>query len=138
MKLFQLLLQRDELLRRAWLANAAYAYHRLAGYAAHIARVRLQGEVNLLAADPAADRPGPLLLAREGSQSVIEEHFLDEDIIELADILCYLSGDRRATEFTFRLEELGNMFLPGLRRELEKAGVDLDQEEASRSLKTEN
>jgi len=136
MKYFQLLQQRDGLLRQALLANVAYAHHRLGAYAGRIARARLHGEVILQMADPAAERPWPLLIAQEGSQSVIEEHFLDEDVIEMADILAYLSDDGRDTEFTFRLEDLGARYLPGLRRELEKAGIDPGRDEASHSPST--
>lgn len=126
MNFHQLLQQRDALLRQARLANIAFAYRRLRDFAGRIDRARLQGEVTLRPGDPAADLPWPELIAEEGSQSVIEEHFLDEDISELADILAFLGGNDKPAEYTFRLEELGSRFLPGLRRELERAGVALE------------
>lgn len=126
MNFHQLLQQRDALLRQARLANTAFAYRRLCDYAGRIDRARLHGEVTLRPADPSEDPPWPELIAEEGSQSVIEEHFLDEDIIELADILAFLGGNGQPAEYTFRIEELGSRFLPGLRRELERAGVALE------------
>ena len=131
MKFFHLLHQRDALLRHARLANLAFAYHRLGDFTARITRAQLRGEVALTLADPSADRPWPVLLAHEGNQSVIEEHFMDEDIAELGDILAFLHEGDAATEFTFRLEALERRFLPGLRRELAQAGVALDHEAPS-------
>jgi hypothetical protein len=123
MNFHQLLQQRDALLRQARLANTAYAYRRLGDFVRRIARAQLHGPVRLDPGDPAAERPWPSLTTLEGSQPVLEEHFLDEDIIELADILGFLGRDVSAG-VTFRLEELGGRFLPGLRRELEQAGIN--------------
>lgn len=119
-----LIRQRDQLVRQAWLANLSFAHHRLGDFGARIARAHLHGEVVLSVADPSTDHPWPALEAREGSQAVIEEHFLDRDIAELADILVFLSEDHGVTEFTFRLEDLETRFLPPVRRALEEAGVD--------------
>lgn len=131
MKFHQLLHQRNVLLRQARLANLAFAYDRLSDFGARIARARLRGEVTLRLADPAAARLWPVLIAHEGSQAVLDEHFLDEDVVELADILAFLSEDGPTTAFTFRLEELEGRFRPDLRRELEKAGVALENEAPS-------
>jgi hypothetical protein len=131
MNLHQILQQRAALLRSARLANVAFAYDRLGLFGARITRARLHGEVCLHRADPDADRPWPVLLAREGSQSVIEEHFTDEDIVELADLLAFLHDEEVPTAFTFRLEELAGRFRPGLRHELETAGVALGPEAPS-------
>jgi hypothetical protein len=122
----QLLQQRDALLRQVRLANTAYAYRRLGDFAGRIARARLHGAVTLRPGDPLENLPWPELVAEEGSQSVIAEHFLDEEIIELADLLAFVSGHDQPAGCTFRLEELGRRFLPGLRRELEQAGVALE------------
>lgn len=119
-----LLRQRTALLRQARLANIAFAHERLRILAARIARARLSGEVSLRPADPSADLPWPELIATEGSQAVIEEYFLDDDIFELTDILAFLNGDATPAAHTFRLEELETRFLPALRRELARAGVD--------------
>jgi len=123
MNFHQLLHQRDALLRQARLANTAYAYGRLGEFAGRISRAQLHGAVRLDSGDPAGERPWPGLTALDGSQAVLEEHFLDEDILELADILCFL-GLEVGAGFTFRLEDLGGRFLPALRRELEQAGIN--------------
>lgn len=127
MNYHQLLHQRTALLQQARLANLAFAWQRLDAWAQRIARARLRGTVTLQLADPAGDRAWPLLLARTGSQAVLEEHFTDEDVVELADILAFLAEDPRATEFTFPLEELGARFMPAIRRELAQAGVVVHQ-----------
>lgn len=123
MNFHQLLHQRDALLRQARLANTAYAYRRLGEFAGRMTRAQLHGAVRLDPGDPAGERPWPGLTALDGSQAVLEEHFLDEDILELADILGFLGQDT-GSGVTFRLEELEGRFLPGLRRELVLAGVN--------------
>lgn len=125
MNLPQLLRHRDALLRQARLANTAYAYVRLDAFAARIARARLRGPVALRPGDPAGGQPWPGLVALEGSQSVLEEHFLDEEIVELTDILAFLGEDVRAEGLTLRWEALAARFLPRLRQELEAAGITL-------------
>jgi hypothetical protein len=127
MNFHQLILQRAALLQQARLANLAFAWQRLDDWAQRIARARLRGEVTLQLADPAGDRPWPYLLARTGSQAVIEEHFTDEDIVELADVLAFLAEDPRAAAFTFPLEEMGARFMPVIQRELAQAGVIVHQ-----------
>jgi hypothetical protein len=126
MKFRQLLLQRDVLLRQARLANLAFAYQRVSEFTRRIERARLRGAVTFHPGDPSAADPWPRLVADEGAQSVIEEHFLDEDIVELGDILAFLCEDGDA-EMTFRLEELGDRLLPRLREELAAGGVAPDR-----------
>lgn len=126
MKFFQLLRQRDALLRQARLANLVFAYHRLSAFAERIARAQLCGKIHLQAADSTEGRPWPVLETYHCSQAVLEEHFLDEDILELTDILTFLSEEGRATEFVFQLEELENQFMTPLRRKLEDEGISLD------------
>jgi hypothetical protein len=65
-----------------------------------------------------------MLTALEGSQAVIEEHFTDEDIVDLAELLAYATDSEEVDE-TFRLEQLGVRYLTPLRRELEQSGVVL-------------
>lgn len=125
MKLSQLLRQREALLWQSRLANLAFAYGQLAGLAARIAAARLRGPVRLQSADPAAERYCPELTALAGSQAVIEEHFTDENVLDLADLLGFLTG-RDDVNTTFRLEDLTAEFLTPLRRKLERAGVDFD------------
>lgn len=128
MNYHHLLLQRDALLRQARLANTAFAHERLGILGARIARARLHGLVGLRPGDPEGEQPWPALTALEGSQAVLEEHFLDEEIVELTDILGFLGEDIPADGFRFRLEELAGRFMPQLRRELEAAGIALASE----------
>lgn len=127
MKLSQLLLQREALLRQSRLANLAHAYWQLGRLMTRISGARLRGKVCLQPADPGVERYWPVLTAREGSQSVIEEHFTDENIGELADLVfCLTGGDGADT--TFRLEDMAAKFLTPLQYKLEQAGVELEQE----------
>jgi hypothetical protein len=119
----QLLQQRDVLLQQARLANLAFAYDRLGTFAARISRAGLEGAVALHSGNPDAEHPWPGLFALEGSQSVIEEHFLDEEMVELTDILGFLGEEIPPEGYQFRLEDLAARFLPQLRRELEAAGI---------------
>lgn len=121
----QLLQQRDALLRQARLANVAFAYHRLGEFADRLARAGIRGALTVQLADPSSDRFWPVLTATAANQSVIDEHFLDEDVVELADVLAFLSPESDAVEFAFSVEQLTGKFLPLLRRELERAGVAL-------------
>lgn len=120
-----LLTQRAALLRQVRLANLAFAYQTLEKFAGRIARARLTGAVTLASPDPGEQRYWASLTALEGSQSVIEEHFADEDVLELSDLMGFLGG-RDTLEVTFRLEELAERFLAPLRDELAREGVVLD------------
>ena len=123
MKLSQLLFQREAMLRQARLANLAFAYWHLGRLVARIAGAGLRGTVCLQPADPATERYWPVLTALAGSQSVIEEHFTDEDIEGLADLVAFLTGEEDAEE-TFRLEDMAAKFLQPLRHKLERAGIE--------------
>ncbi len=131
MKISQLLHQREALLRQSRLANLAYAYSQLASLVTRIAGARLHGKVCLQPADPGTEQYCPLLTALEGSQAVIEEHFTDENISELADLIFFLSGGEDA-DATFRLEDMAARFLTPLQRKLEQAGVEFEQPEVLR------
>jgi nucleotide-binding universal stress UspA family protein len=124
-KLSTLLAHRQALLRQARLANLAFAYHTLGAFAERIGRARLTGRVTLRHAAPDAERYWASLTALDGSQSVIEEHFSDEDLMDLADVVAFATAND-ALDITFRLEELGDHFLAPLRAELERAGVSID------------
>ena len=125
-KLSTLLHQRDALLQQARLANLAYAYQTLGDVAARIARAQLGGRVALAHAAPADERYCPTLTALEGSQSVIEEHFTEEDILELADTLAFVTGHTTG-EVRFSLEDFGDQLVAPLRAELIRAGVRVDE-----------
>lgn len=126
MKLSTLLHQREALLRQAHLANLAFAHERLGDFAARIARGRLRGPVSLKRADDDAGRPWPTLTALLGHQSVIEEHFSDEDIIDLADVVGY-ALEAPETEIVFELAELQARFQEPVRLALQEAGVQIDE-----------
>jgi len=123
MNFHQLIQQRGHLQRQARLANVAFAYDRLARLAHRITRAQLHGPVILRASDPDGGRPWPMLIAQLGSQAVIEEHFTDEDIVDLADLLGFVGAEFVAGELAFPLEEVGERYLPPLERELARAGV---------------
>jgi len=129
MKLQHLLQQRSALLQQTRLANVAYVYAELGKFAERIARGRLRGLVTLYLADPAAQRAWPCLVAEEGSQSVIDEHFLDKDILDLAEFLLFTGEDETRGTLCFRLEEFDQRFRPALLRELQAAGVELTGEQ---------
>ncbi len=130
MKLDHLLRHRSALLRQTRLANLAFAFAELSRFAERIARGNLRGEVTLEAADHATGRDWPTLVAEDGSQAVIEEHFLDQDILDLADLLAFTSGNPAHDTFTFRLEEFDRRFRDPVREELAAAGVELPGEPA--------
>jgi hypothetical protein len=125
MKLHHLLQQRSSLLRQTRLANVAFVFGELGKFAERIARGQLHGRVTLSLADPDDERAWPTLVAEEGSQAVLDEHFLDRDILDLADLLRFTAGHESPATFTFRLEEFAHRFQPALQRELEVAGVEL-------------
>lgn len=125
MQLSHLLHQRPALLRQVRLANLAFAYAKLAGFADRIARARLHGECRLEPVAPEAERYLTTLTALEGSQSVIEEHFTDEDLTDFADAIVLATGEP-PHEINFRLEHVPDLFLAPLRQQLEQAGVALD------------
>lgn len=127
MKLSTLLAQRSEQLRLAHLANLAFAFSKLDEFAGRIARAQIRGDVCLQSADPAAGRYEAVLTALEGSQSVIEEHFTDNDITLLADALAFTTGETDV-ERTFRIEQLAGEYLEPLRQELARSGVFPDRD----------
>jgi hypothetical protein len=125
-KLSTLLAQRQALLRQARLANLAFAYTTLNAFQRRVARAQLSGRVTLRPAAPQADRYWPTLTALDGSQSVIEEHFADEDLTDLADVIGFVTGND-AMDITFSLDELDAIFLTPLRLELEQEGISIDR-----------
>lgn len=125
MKLSLLLAQREALLLQARLANLAFAYAKLSETAVRISRAGLRGSVTLRQPTPKAEASWVPLLALEGNQSVIEEHFTDEDLTDLADAVAFIRGES-PLDVTFRIEELAERFVAPLRHLLEQAGVTFD------------
>lgn len=129
MNISQLLEQRETLLRQARLANLAFAWVRLSRLARRIERAGLRGRVTLRPPDPDEGRPWPTLAACDGSQAVIEEHFLDEDVLELEEVLTFLRGEGIELPSTFALDEFPRRHLGDLRQTLAGAGVALPEVE---------
>ena len=125
-KLSTLLSRRPTLLREARLANLAFAYATLQKFAARIHRAGLAGRVTLKHAAPQSERYWASLTAMDGNQSVIEEHFTDEDLMEMADVVSFVTGNE-ALDLTFAIDELGEIFLQPVRLELESEGVTIDR-----------
>ena len=127
MKLSLLLARRQTLLHQLRLANVAFAHAKLSEFARRIARARLHGEIRVQQPAPAAERYWAAVTALAGHQSVIEEHFTDEDLTDLADALAFILGTTDL-DVTFPVEQLDERFLAPLRRQLEQGGVFLDGE----------
>lgn len=125
MKLSTLLVQRPELLRQARLANLAFAYQMLSDFTARVARVQLRGRVTLKPVDPDEERFCVTLTALDMNQSLIEEHFSDEDLMVLADVLGFATG-HPTHELMFHIDQLSE-FVGVLRSDLEHAGVRIDE-----------
>jgi hypothetical protein len=123
-KLSHLLRQRPELLRQVRLANLAFAYQTLRDFATRVERARLRGRVTLQPVDADQERFCVTLTALDANQSLIEEHFSDEDLVLLADVLGYATG-HPTHELTFHIDELDE-FVSTLRHDLERGGVHVD------------
>ncbi len=125
MKLSLILAQRPALLQQVRLNNLAFAYAKLSETAVRIARARLRGAINLKQAPRDTELGWTPLTALEGTQSVIEEHFTDEDLTDCADAIAFLTGESHL-DLTFRIEEMADRFVAPLRHQLEQAGVTFD------------
>jgi hypothetical protein len=127
MKISKLLDSHRAILQQARLANLAQAFLTLRRLAERVRRGRLSGPVQLRQPDAAEERFWASLTALEGSQSVIEEHFTDEELMEFADAVAYVR-ETSALDVTFRLEHLDALFVQPLETELRRAGVEFDLE----------
>ncbi len=125
MKLSQLLATRKTINRQANLANLAYAYVTLTRLADRVASARLHGLVHLRQAGGEDEPHWASLTALEGNQSVIEEHFDDDDLMALADAIVFAIGGE-FSDLEFKLEGLPGKYVAPLRRALDKAGVAID------------
>lgn len=125
MKLSALLASRPTILRQAALAHTAAAWLTLQHASSRIAAAGLHGSVRLRQGDPAADEvPWATLTSDEIRHSVLEEHFTEDDLLEIADALAYATDMDRA-DIEFPIQALSGYATP-LWRTLEKAGVTLD------------
>jgi hypothetical protein len=125
-KLSTLLTQRQALLHKVYLANLAFAYTTLQQFHRCIERAQVTGRVTLKQAAPHAERYWASLVALDMNQSIIEEHFSDEAIMELADVMAFLTGND-ALEISFDLDDLSELFLVPIRVELEREGITIDR-----------
>ena len=132
-KLSILLTQRRALLRQARLANLAFAYHTLNALTTRLDAARIAGAVTLKPMAPAEERYWPVLQADDFNQSVLEEHFSDQDVMDLADVIAFVTANDTA-EISFRLEALADTFLIPLRLELEREGVAIDEAGETKEL----
>lgn len=127
MNLSKLLRSRQALLRQAQLANLAYAYQTLQRLATRIAAANLRGLVRLRPADPDDECYWASLVALEGNQSLIEEHFADRELIDLCEAIEFAT-DSAFDELEFRIETLAERFVTPLRETLEQEGIVFDTE----------
>ena len=132
-KLSTLLSRRPDLLRQARLANLAFAFATLQKFALRIKRGQLDGRVTLAHAAPDAERYWASLTPLAMNQSVIEEHFTDEDVMDLADVVAFTTGNE-ALDLTFDLEDLEELFLRPLQEELDREGIVIDQPTADAGI----
>lgn len=127
-KLSKLLATRQSLQRQAHLASLAHAWFTLGRLADRVARVELHGLVRLQPPDPHEQRYTATLTALEGSQAQLEEHFSDDDLLQLVDAVV-LAVESDFDEIEFNLEDLRPYFVAPLRFALEQAGVTMDLDE---------
>ena len=132
-KLSTLLSRRPALLLQARLANLAFAFATLQQLSQRIARARLSGRVRLTQAEPSAERYWVALIALEKSQAVIEEHFTDRDLMEMADVIAFAAGND-ALDVTFDLQDFEGQFLKPVREELEREGIVIDRPTADAGI----
>ncbi|HSI08777.1 MAG: hypothetical protein ACAH89_08645 [Rariglobus sp.] len=129
MKLSALLASRSTILRQAALAHTAAAWLTLQYTSMRIAAAGLHGTVHLRQADPAEDEsPWATLTSDEIRTSILEEHFTEDDLLELAEAVSYAT-DADYADVEFRIETLGETYAAPLLKSLKKAGVTLDIEE---------
>lgn len=97
------------------IAKLAFAYQQLGKFAERIAKAGLRGKVVLRGENPGGDQPRSVLIAHGFSQSVIEEHFLQEEITVLHAVLAYVNQADPIYEMRFRLEDIGAVYFPAFR-----------------------
>ena len=128
MNLSELLKSRQGLLRQAHLANLAFSYTALQRFAERVENARIHGRVRLKPTGDDDEATPASLTALDGNQSVIEEHFADEDIHHMADSIAF-AIETPFSEIEFNLRDLSEKFAATLRHELHEAGVVIDRAE---------
>ena len=125
MNFSKLLSSRQSLLRQAHLANLAYSYFTIRRLGDRVTNARLHGRVRLRPTSVGDDVVPASLTALSGNQSVIEEHFSDDDVLQLVDSIEF-ALESSFGELEFELDELAATYAPPLREALVCAGVVLD------------
>jgi uncharacterized phosphosugar-binding protein len=120
------------------LANVAFAYQTLSDFVTRAARAQLRGAVTLKHVAPDDGCFCATLTPLEASQSVADEHFTEEHLMDLADVVAFAVNKPGALnlEATFSIEDVSEIFLAPLRAELVEAGVTLDK--AAPTLEEQN
>lgn len=127
MKISKLIATHASIIEQARLANLAQAYVTLRRCAERAQQARLSGLVNLRQPEAEEGRLWATLTALEGNQSVLEEHFCEEELMEFADAVAFVRNTVNLN-LTFRIESLGAGFVTPLATELKRAGVVFDLE----------
>lgn len=125
MNLSKLLTHRESLRRQTYLANLGFAYLQLCEFQRRFARAGLRGPARVSTCKPEEERFCATFVVEECSPSVIEEHFTDIQVYELAEFLA-LAQPEQGPDFSFTIETFGERFIAPVRRELESAGVAVD------------
>jgi len=127
MKISKLIATHHAIIKQARLASLAEAYVTLRRCAERVCRARLCGLVNLRQPDADEGRLWASLTALEGRQSVLEEYFCDEELMEFADAVAFVRCVNRL-DIVFKIEALKEEFLVPLEAQLRKDGVEFDLE----------
>jgi hypothetical protein len=126
MKLSALLASRSTILRQAALAHTAAAWLTLQHASMRIAAAGLRGTVRLRQSDPGEDESvWATLTSDEINASVLEEHFTEDDLLEIAEAVAYAT-DADFADAEFRIETLGETYAAPLLASLQKSGVKID------------
>jgi hypothetical protein len=124
MNLSKILSARPSLMREARLANLAFAYATLVVFARRMRTLGIQGTITLQPAVPEQGFYVPVLHAERCNRSVLEEHFTDEDLLELVDVLAFVAPIQGPARF--RMESFDELFLAPVARELHLHGIDVE------------
>jgi len=131
MNISKLLASRKTLIERTRLANLAFAYATLKRFAGIARRARLTGLVRVKLPDHRAECLCAEIVALSGNQSVIEEHFSDDDIVAIADAIAF-TANADDTEIVLRIDDIPTAYLVPLMSALKRAGVSWDRESLAR------
>jgi len=129
MNISHLIAHREAYLQKARLANLAYAHETLRAFADRLVRAGITGRVRLQSTSPDDERYLPTLTALDSHPSVMEEHFTDDDAIELADLIGFVSGEEDI-DLTLSARDVVETLLAPVRCELESKGVNLSPQPA--------